>query len=236
MQLTINNQKFNIILEHKDIKNIYLRVIDLNTLKITCHQKVDEITIIKFINSKAKWITSAVNKQQEYLKNNKSIFYYDYIYYLNEKYTYNIISANYNNLIIKNQHIDIYFKYKSVDIDFKYKILNDPILFKEFLKTFYLLNKKSMLNILNDLRIKWDLIMNDYNVDNPSIDVKYLKGKWGYCQYRKSHIVINSKLIHYSLSYIDEVLWHEYCHLIVPNHSKRFYNLLELYKDIVIKD
>lgn len=67
-------------------------------------------------------------------------------------------------------------------------------------------------------RIKLDMV---------DIKVKKLKTKYGSCQLIKKIITINSFMARIPEIYLYYVLLHEYAHLIVPNHSKKFYQVLD---------
>lgn len=54
---------------------------------------------------------------------------------------------------------------------------------------------------------------------------KFLKKRWGSCA-TDGKILLNTELIKASKICIEYVIIHELCHLIHPNHSKEFYNLL----------
>jgi len=60
----------------------------------------------------------------------------------------------------------------------------------------------------------------------PDLAIRVLKSRWGSCSPR-GRITLNVKLIQVPKSYIDYVIFHELCHLAEPNHSPRFYKLLE---------
>ena len=60
-------------------------------------------------------------------------------------------------------------------------------------------------------------------VEPKKIVVKTQKRLWGSCDYRKKTIHLNWQIIMSPISVIDYVIVHELCHLIVPNHSKRFW-------------
>lgn len=62
---------------------------------------------------------------------------------------------------------------------------------------------------------------------NPTIEVVKLKGRWGACSPSMQNILLNERLVHYPINCANYVIIHEYLHLIVPNHSERFYALLE---------
>ena len=59
------------------------------------------------------------------------------------------------------------------------------------------------------------------------IKIKYLKSKFG-SYHRKHHeITLNSFLATLDPIYLGYVMFHEYAHVLVFNHSKDFYNLLD---------
>lgn len=226
--MKINGVEIKVIIEYKDIKNIYLRIIDENTIKITANKLVDNITIIKFINQKAKWITKSIEKLIEYNKNNKVGIINGSIFYLDKKYELEVISCNFNNFKIVEHKFILYVKAK------RNLIIDDLVDQEYIMKVFYLVMQKEMQKILEQLRGALDDIISEYNLDKPSIDNKVLKGKWGFCIPIKNRISMNTQLIHFSISRVNEVLWHEYCHLVVPNHSKRFYQLFDLHKNKIV--
>ena len=75
--------------------------------------------------------------------------------------------------------------------------------------------------ILSDLLIEFP-IFTTYNI---SLKHKMLKKRWGSCS-TDGNILLNTELIKASKNCIEYVILHELCHLINPNHSKAFYNLL----------
>lgn len=59
-------------------------------------------------------------------------------------------------------------------------------------------------------------------------EYKRVKSYWGQCVGQK-YIRINIELIRARIPSIKMIFAHELCHLVHPNHSKRFYTLLENY-------
>ncbi len=55
------------------------------------------------------------------------------------------------------------------------------------------------------------------------VSVRTQKRMWGCCHYHKRAIHLNWQLVQAPLSVIDYVIVHEFCHLKVPNHSRRFW-------------
>ena len=48
-------------------------------------------------------------------------------------------------------------------------------------------------------------------------------------RYDRNIINLSVRLIHFDKRHIEAVLWHELLHFIIPNHSKRFHEILALY-------
>lgn len=59
-------------------------------------------------------------------------------------------------------------------------------------------------------------------------EYKRVKSYWGQCVGQR-YIRINTELVRARPASIQMIFAHELCHLVQPNHSKRFYGLLEKY-------
>ena len=64
-------------------------------------------------------------------------------------------------------------------------------------------------------------------VEPKSISIKDQKRIWGSCQYRKQSINLNWRIVMSPLDVLDYVIVHELSHLVVPDHSKRFWRKVE---------
>ena len=82
---------------------------------------------------------------------------------------------------------------------------------------------KILLDYIISKREVYDMLLDK----KPLINVKKMKGKWGYCVPAKNQLFFNSKLVHYPKEVIDYVILHEYAHLKIPNHSRSFYTFIE---------
>lgn len=61
------------------------------------------------------------------------------------------------------------------------------------------------------------------------ITVKTQKRLWGSCNHHGRSINLNWMLVMTPLMVIDYVVVHELCHLLVPNHSRRFWKHVAQY-------
>jgi len=63
----------------------------------------------------------------------------------------------------------------------------------------------------------------------PDLKIRKMKSKWGVCNITNKTITLNQELIKLDSKYLEYVIYHELCHLKHPNHSKDFWNLVEVY-------
>jgi len=61
----------------------------------------------------------------------------------------------------------------------------------------------------------------------PEVRYRRMKKRWGSCS-GNGVIMLNTELVKVPIHCIDYVIVHELCHLLCPQHDRRFYNLLGL--------
>lgn len=211
MKINLDDLEFNVEIERKRIKNMYLRVRLDRTLFITAHPSVPQHQIEAFIQSRKEWIIKTLKKEAARELQNRKGINGPILYLLGEKKYVKYEISKKSHVLLDDDIITFYVPE-----------IND----REIMKAFQNFAKPYLMKILEIQRVRWDRIMEMYRVELPSIKIKMMTSKWGSCLVERSEITMNLSLIHYPLECIDYVLWHEYVHLIVPNHSKRFYDLL----------
>lgn len=65
----------------------------------------------------------------------------------------------------------------------------------------------------------------NHGIDSPSFRLRKMTMRWGSCG-RNGIIYLNPELVRSPSSCIEYVIVHELCHIIHPNHDKKFYKLL----------
>ena len=198
--------KYQVEIERKAIKNMYMRIKD-GKIYVTCPFNIPDYEIYRFLDKKKTWINKVLNRNE----NESKLIVNTDIYYLGKKY--HLIKSSGRNAF-KVQGDTIYLS-----------SLND-----DYLKVFYEQNKKVLLNIVYRLQTKYLNILKDYGyIQEPQYHIKYLKSMWGCCYSLKNTINLSVRLIHFDEKHIEAVLWHELLHFIIPNHSKRFHEVLSLH-------
>lgn len=94
---------------------------------------------------------------------------------------------------------------------------------RKFLASWYYNHSQKRFNIILKEAFKK---FNSYNLEFPEFEIKRMKNRWGSCT-PSGKIIINPEIIKAPSKSIEYVIIHEVCHLIHPNHSKEFFQLLE---------
>ena len=63
----------------------------------------------------------------------------------------------------------------------------------------------------------------------PQLKIRRMKSKWGVCNVTENIITLNLELIKLDPKCLEYVIYHELCHLHHPDHSKNFWNEVEIY-------
>ena len=66
----------------------------------------------------------------------------------------------------------------------------------------------------------------EYSIACPLLKVQDMVSIWGSCHTKKKCIKLNLKLIFKDVDCISYVIVHELAHLVVPNHSKAFWDVV----------
>lgn len=92
---------------------------------------------------------------------------------------------------------------------------------KDNLEKFY---KEQAINVLKE---RTDYYSNILKVAPKNIVIKNQKTLWGSCS-SKGNINYNYKIVMAPLEILDYIVVHELCHLVHMNHSKDFWDLVEI--------
>lgn len=68
-------------------------------------------------------------------------------------------------------------------------------------------------------------LFNRFDIGNPKMEIRRMKNRWGSCT-PSGKILLNPELIKAPKRCIQYVVIHELCHLVIPSHSRAFYELL----------
>lgn len=67
------------------------------------------------------------------------------------------------------------------------------------------------------------------NIPDVNLKIRKMKTRWGVCNTKTYNITLNYELYRYDVKCLDYVIVHELSHLLEPNHSKKFWAVVEKY-------
>ena len=211
MEVILNGQRIQVEIERKKIKNLNMKLSIDGIIFISAPFGLPEERIEEFILSKSDWICKHLEVQKK-RKEAQSLRSFDrpVVQLLGKRYFLVIEKGNNEGFELDGDIMKLTCKDES-----------------RVVSVFEKQAKDMLMSILEQKRIRLDQVMDDYRLAHPEIIIRKMKGKWGSCTPSKAKIAMNQMLIHVPVSCIEYVLIHEYMHMICPDHSKRFYSLIQ---------
>ncbi len=214
--LEYGTEVITIAVIRRAVKNITIKVHPDLTVTISANESITIEELRSFADKKIHWIYKKLKGFENYLpiKDNKSYVSGESILYLGKQYRLKVVESESDLVKWYRGYIYIMTR-RPKDFDFKRK------LFQKWLRSRVELVTKSIL----DSSIE---SLSRYGIKKPRIKFRQMKSRWGSYIIANNTITINTNLIRTSKICIEYVIMHELIHVIYPNHSKEFYNLLTL--------
>lgn len=206
---------YPVTVTRKRVKNLNLRVNGDGEISVSLPYGVSMRVLDAFLKEKKEWIAHALGKVQA----KEELIHIgdgdDYAYYYGKKYPLEVKCA-----------LPACFKEEDGKL-----IMHTPYRDPEDVEMeFYFLASDSLRAIVKKHAIDLNKRVCDPNhLVHPSITLKYMTSRWGSCTPAKHHISLSYRLMHFPEGCIAYVMLHEYAHLLVPNHSKAFYDVVRQY-------
>ena len=207
--VVIKGIEFEVNITHKRIKNLYLRL-DGKTIMASAPLYMPDYEVYRFIDSKRNWIYRAYD-QMTYKQRTTHMYHGGDVFYIFSTPFKLIRSIGKKDISIRENCIYLSYPDDSEDgIKYLYKHMD-----------------KILLNKAKDYLDKHLPFLSDYGYKQiPSLKCRIMTSKWGVCYTRSNKITIISYLIHYPFECLEYIIVHELTHFIIPNHSKRFYDIV----------
>lgn len=202
----------------KNIQNINLKVSISGEVKLSAPKRANKKVIQEFLSSKEDWIKNALQKFEKSIKiskltleNNETIFLFG------------------EAKVIQITHLeDIFPEFKIVDNKL-HIFINQKLSLKTRERHFNKFLEESLREKVIPMFTKWE---KELEVSKKDLIIKSMKGKWGYCDIRSRDICLNIELAKRNLEFVEYVVLHEICHLLVPNHGPKFKKLLNTHMPV----
>ena len=213
---------YNLIRSNR--KTIQIQILPDKTIEVRAPKYVSDKRIRSFINSKEKWITAKIQEKKEIAQIPINHFYVigETFYYRGKQYILKTCdeSVNKSTVSLSGNNLIIQTRTKTPEA---------------FQNTFVRWQKERAWEIFNELFEEcWMHFSKFYpNHKKPILTLRTMKTKWGSLSkktnLRPARMTLNTLLVCSNNNCIKQVIYHEFCHLIHPNHGKGFYELFEFF-------
>lgn len=202
--------------ERKEVKNINLRIHHDGSVYVSASMKVPAETVENFIISRTDYIFRTLSS-------------FSHMEFSGTEMQY--ISGENVTLLGRNMRIKVEkdsSEYVSCDGIYVYIHVKRPDYYSRKRNLLDAWLDVQCMNVFSDIMRQVYKKFEPYNIEFPELRVRNMTSRWGSCQSVKGIITLNKKLIEAPRNCIEYVVTHEFCHLIHPNHSVKFYSLLQV--------
>ncbi|MBP5578376.1 MAG: M48 family metallopeptidase [Ruminococcus sp.] len=204
------------VLERKKVKNINLRVKPDCSVYVSAPHRAAVREIEGFIKAKSKYIRRA----EEYYRSRPQQKAAELQYVSGE--------------VIKLLGTDVELKILNGSRDFSER--NGSVLYLHVKDTEDIRRRQKLFNawldevcreIFTDIMRDVHGRFSEYSLPFPQLKLRTMTSRWGSCHPGKKIITLNRRLIEAPRHCIEQVVTHEFCHFVYPDHGKDFYALLQ---------
>ncbi len=202
-------------LTRKKVKNINLRIRSDGSVHISAAPRVPIDQIEKFLQKNAAFILHAIDEMEKRRKQMPFLTLQDgdTIYLAGKAYVLDVRLGLHNT--IRRNGNTVYMEV----------IENTPAIRQQLYHT---LLQQEGKRLFPGSAIRMVSKLSDYPIEMPSLRQRIMRSRWGSCMPYKGIITMNTYLAIMPERIIDHVMLHELCHLIHPNHSRHFYNVMTM--------
>ncbi len=217
--IEINNKKIYFTVQRKKIKNINLKVNINKKIYISVPLDMSLDNIKKVIEKKYKWINKQIEYYETFSEIKENLYFEngETVFILGKQYLMNIVADNKNSIELKGKYIKIHVKEKYIS---NKKYINK--IYNGWLKNY-------AMDVYKGISFEYEKKLKRHNVKNPKIIIRKMNKRWGSCLPKENKIILNLKLIKAPICCIEYVILHELCHFKYQNHSKQFYNHINVF-------
>lgn len=194
-----------------DRKTLVIKVLPTGEVQLIAPLHTTQQQIEEKLHKRAYWI----RKQQRYFSSfgeatpQKKYVSGESHYYLGKQYLLRVTEGKPNSAKYKGRYFEVVCSPKSKA--------------EELMKEWY--RERAKIKFLELVEVV-ALRFAKYGVSYSSLFIQEMDNRWGSCT-ANGKIILNTELIKMPKPCIEQVIIHEFCHLVHRGHTKEFYALLE---------
>ena len=201
-------ETFEVLLERKNIKNMYLKIRPSGEIVVTANSKMELSFIKDFILSKETWI----HQKLQQIANTSTVLSKDEIRYLGQTLKKRRLASNHTCF--------------SIEADSLRQEMPPSVSEERAERLCEAWLQKQLEALIHQYMRKYWRYFEQSGIRPVEVKYRQMTSTWGVCRPVRGSITFNKRLIHEKETFIEYVVVHELCHLSHPNHSTKFYELV----------
>ena len=207
----IGDEDFELNLQKKTIRSVRLRIKEKNVLEMSVPWLTPKIFVEKFIRDSSAWII----KQNKKVKQKINLDELRTVEILGERFEIESKYSSRDSLVIMANRIYVNYSDKG--------------------KLKEILDKKMRRMALKIIKENVERLAGKFGLKYTKVGVKNQSSRFGSCSHSGS-LNFNWQIILFPVDKFEHVILHELTHLIVKNHSRDFWKLLESFDNRAIEN
>ena len=208
--LSLGEESVSVEWTRKNVKNINLRILSDGRVKLSSPFFTSEKTVDAFLAAKAGFIRKALRGRKK--KSNLSYRDGEEVVLLGKKYRIHSEKSDNKSVSVRENEIVLFLPSPE-----------DP---SEKEKLFLSFRNAECEKVVLCLCEKAFRIYSPFLSTYPHISFRSMTTRWGSCSPEKGNLHFSTMLGAQPLSFIEYVVFHEFTHFLIPNHSPAFYQKL----------
>ena len=218
MERTIffNGESIHYHLQYKKVKNVNIRIAPDGAVQVSANRHIGAEQVDRIVQKKAAWIIQArINYAEQRTRQQMPKTYQtgEPVRILGQTYHLQVETSSQERISIDGENVCLWIK-ASADNARKEKLFD---------RWYRALSQE----IFKEAAIRIYLLFDDYRIPMPAFSVRKMKTRWGSCSPKKQAVTLNLYLLQAPISCIEYVIAHELAHLVQPDHSAKFYAVLD---------
>ncbi len=219
--VTTQDKNISYYLSIKKVRNINLRISRDGKISVSANRYVSKRDIDMFVIKNEAFIEKAMNSFLDEENNsckNRNFETGEIITLFGNPYTIRVTPDNSNYCELIENFIVMH--------------INPELNRDKRALIFYKFIDSLLIDTVHAISAKYYPMLSSFNTAPPKFRVRDMRSRYGSCKKSTGDITVNRQILAAPISAIRYLVCHELSHLVIPNHSKDFYNVLSyIYPD-----
>lgn len=212
-ELVLNGRKVRCELARKDVKNVNIRVGRDCVVRVSAPRRCPAEEVMRVLYGREKWILAALDRFQRRETAVRRYADGEVLELFGEPFQIALRAGKRNDAETRDGVL--------------YLVLRDPADESARQRLASAWRDEMCRREISALCARAYPAFRARGVPYPAIAFRRMRARWGSCMYQKRRLIFNLNLADVPLGAAEYVVFHEFAHLLQPDHSAAFYRILD---------